>query len=77
MKKVLSLILVAGFIFAFSSCSKDYTCECVTTMTGVDPVSSEATAEFSSKSDAEEWCDEGDMEIDILGIITKIECEIK
>jgi len=28
MKRFITLFLVAGFVFAFSSCKKDYTCEC-------------------------------------------------
>ena len=31
MKKFITLFLVAGFVFAFSSCKKDYTCECTYT----------------------------------------------
>ncbi len=58
MKKLLTLALATGFIFAFSSCKKEYTCECSTTTDGVLVAGSTvtSTAEFSKKSDAEAWC---------------------
>lgn len=41
MKKGIALVLGAAFIMAlgFTSCKKDYTCECTTTFTagGIDP----------------------------------------
>ena len=77
MKKVLTFIFACGFVFAMSSCSKDYTCVCTTSVDGVAGESVEATAEHSSKGDAEDWSGEGDIEMDFLGIITKVECEIE
>jgi len=55
MKKGLTIILGAAFLMAlgFTSCKKDYTCEC--TFTAPTPMIS-IPFEKSSKSDAEDGC---------------------
>ena len=66
MKKLLFVFAIAG-VAALSSCKKEYTCTCT-----ADGVSSSVTFDKMKKSDAEDKCDEGDMEV--AG--TKVECEI-
>ncbi|MEX0813932.1 MAG: hypothetical protein WD048_17060 [Chitinophagales bacterium] len=62
MKKMLLVFAVAGMAFGFSSCKKDYTCECDGTVVG--------TFENTKKSDAEDACDA----MNTFGTYTK--CEV-
>lgn len=52
MKKI-TLLAAAGIVaFSFSSCKKEYTCEC----SGAGYPTTTVTAEFKKKKDAESWC---------------------
>lgn len=66
MKKLILPALVLGAMVSFTSCKKDYTCDCDITQksTGYGE-STTVTSETSAtqnlkKKDAEEWCDELD-----------------
>ncbi len=56
MKKLLTLAVVLG-AFAMTSCKKDYTCTCTTTMTGMDDIVQEIPLNDYKKKDAEDGCD--------------------
>jgi len=76
MKKLIS-ILTLLLTVAFTSCKKDYTCECTTTIDGSQQ-SVETSTITDTKSDAEAECNEMDMEDKtLLGADRKRECEIK
>lgn len=62
MKKFFIPALAALFIVGMTSCKKDYTCTCT-----VDGVSTSATIEDASKSDAQDACDELDAINSLLG----------
>ena len=58
---VLSLSLLFAFSIGFTSCKKEYTCQCTTVVKDSQgntqsKSSTSVTAEHSSKSDAEDWC---------------------
>ena len=55
MKKLISLAIIAGFVFTISSCKKDYTCECTYDNAGTSLTTS-TPYEKVKKSDAEESC---------------------
>ena len=77
MKKLVIAIAALGLIAFASSCSKDYTCECVSYQDGVQYASGSQTKEYDSKSDAESDCDEGDSKTEILGVTYETKCELK
>ncbi len=54
MKKTLAIAALA--LFAFASCKKDYTCECVTTNNG-EQVGTSSSTFNAKKKDAESSCD--------------------
>lgn len=66
MKKFLFVFAIAG-VAALSSCKKEYTCTCT-----IDGVSNSVEFDKMKKSEAEDKCNEGDMEV--LGV--KQECEL-
>lgn len=73
MKKTL---IVFGFVafaaIALSSCKKDYTCECTTTMPGLAPQTT-TTVINAKKSDATTTCENGSQTV--MGIVTV--CKLK
>lgn len=75
MRKVLFLGAVVLGI-GFTSCKKEYVCECTTTTAGVSaaPVS---TTIKDKKSKAKETCEKGTKEVSSLGVTVKTECKIK
>ncbi len=77
MKKLFIAVAVVGLAISFSSCAKDYTCECVSTLDGVEIGTTEMTAEFSKSSDAENWCSGTSTSSTVLGITSGTECELK
>lgn len=70
MKKFLliAVVIVAGL----SSCKKDYTCECTTSVSGSDDISASTTIN-ASKKDAEEACENGTSSVGGVSVT----CEIK
>lgn len=52
MKKVLLTFAVVALGASFTSCKKEYTCEC-----GEGDTKVVTTAEFKKKADAEAWCE--------------------
>lgn len=74
MKKFFGLLIAAGILFAFSSCSKEYTCACTTTDSSgtIATATVETTAEFKKKADAEDWCNSETT----AGTVT-VKCELK
>ncbi len=55
MKKLLTILALSIFVFAFSSCKKDWTCECIDTST--NPTSDLTTFPKTSKKKAKDACD--------------------
>lgn len=52
MKKLIIAIAVVGFVVSFSSCKKDYTCDCTYASQTIS-----AEIKDSKKGDAEDTCD--------------------
>ena len=59
MKKITTVAAIALFAVAFTSCKKNYTCECTTTTNGVTTTVKGNSAKMSKK-DAKALCDQGD-----------------
>ncbi len=79
MKKIVIGAVVLS-AFAFASCKKTYTCECITSSTilGVTTTSTASTDITDSKSNATTECDKGDAYVDLAGVsTTEVECELK
>lgn len=67
------LFVLAGIsLFLMSSCSKDWTCKCVTSEGGVQ-IGTSSTTITDKKNDAKAACDEGDG---TLATYT-VDCEIQ
>jgi len=56
MKNLLTIALVVFLAGAFTSCKKDYTCTCETTILGIT-TSDDTEIMDASKSDADDICD--------------------
>ncbi len=56
MKKVLFVAAIAAFAFGATSCKKDYTCECSTTVNG-ETFTTSAEYKDVKKKDAEDSCE--------------------
>jgi len=80
MKKLFFTFSIVCTLMAFSSCSKTYTCECVTSYTGgsttIAPTTTTTTI-TDTKSKAEETCNSGDQTTTNVGITAKTDCNIK
>jgi len=74
MKNVIILLAVAG-MFTLSSCEKEYTCSCKTTVDGVETGSTSVTIE-GKKSEAEDACDAGSSITTLGGITTSVSCSL-
>ncbi len=72
MKKIFGFLVVSAFVFGATSCKKDYTCECVTTIGSVQTTTTHVIKD-SKRKDAKKECDKGDTKI--LG--TTVECSLK
>ncbi|MCG8576274.1 MAG: hypothetical protein MI810_15400 [Flavobacteriales bacterium] len=75
MKRIILSSFIALGVLAFTSCKKDYTCECTTTTAGVSATAS--TTITDTKKNATESCDAGDATTTVGGITATTECEIK
>lgn len=63
MKKLTGLLLVAGLILMFSSCKKDWTCECTVTYQDNSPSGSVSyIITNETKGDATDDCDNHKIE---------------
>lgn len=72
MKKL--FVMISGIaLIGFSSCKKEYTCECTTTNGSATSIVNEKKLDKQSLKDARSKCDEGDMKIGSL----ETECKIK
>lgn len=69
----MGLFLVAGF----TSCKKDYTCECTITTNDQFTSSSSTTISNSSKKDAKNSCDEGNAVVTSGNIKMETKCKLK
>ncbi|MCG8575850.1 MAG: hypothetical protein MI810_13265 [Flavobacteriales bacterium] len=78
MKNVIWLLTV-GLMMVFTSCKKDYTCECVTTTETPNSsiTATTNTAIKNTKKNATTICDDGDSSSSIDDVTTSVECEIK
>ncbi len=83
--KRLILFTVVTSIVAFSSCKKQYTCECdikttETNLFGGDPVvteSSVTTTKELKKKDAESWCSNQSSTVSFFFTTTQTTCKLK
>ncbi len=73
MKKIAPIAALALLAVSFTSCKKDYTCECKSTYNGVTTTTSGSSTGKMKKSDAEAACNKGDY---TLNGIT-VDCNIK
>lgn len=71
MKKFAPIAAIALFAVAFTSCKKEWTCECSTTMNGTTTTASAKTAKVS-KADAKAACEK---ETNVAGV--QVSCKIK
>ncbi len=70
------LLTAAVAMLGFSSCKKDYTCECTTTSPTGTTTSSENTGKMKL-SDAKAKCNDGDKTYEVLGQTYSTDCTIK
>jgi outer membrane murein-binding lipoprotein Lpp len=79
MKKLALFTVIAGGL-ALASCSKDRTCNCVSTsddgMGNVSSLSYDTVFQDMSKSDAKAACDGLDLSFSFLGASLTNECEL-
>jgi hypothetical protein len=78
MKKALLLIAFSGLFF--TSCKKEYTCECTVTTSGagIPTTSTSASSTIKDKkADAKTACENGNSTSTVFGITTTSKCEIK
>lgn len=73
MKKALLIAAVAGFVF--TSCKKDYTCECTVTTGGISATSSSTIN--GKKDDVKTACESANATTTVAGITSSTKCEIK
>lgn len=76
MKKLLSIAAVTVALVSLSSCKKDYTCECKTTVGGTQMGISTITV-TGKKSDAKETCENGSSSQTVGGVTQSVVCTIK
>jgi hypothetical protein len=77
MRKWHILTVIFAIAMAFAACKKEYTCECTSTDDNGNEVGSTTTKkEFSSESDAEEWCNGHESETTSGGTTVTTECEL-
>ncbi len=76
MKKTLLFAGALALIFAFSSCKKDYTCECTTAIDGV-VMSTASTTVHDTKKKAEDQCENGTSSYSLFGETYTVNCKIK
>ncbi len=78
MKKLTPLVLVAAFgAMMFTSCKKEYTCECTSTVDGVQMAKTDVSLGKQTKKDAKAACDDKSVESTAFGITSKVECSLK
>jgi hypothetical protein len=70
MKKVLLFVAVVAFA---TSCKKNYTCTCTTSVTGLASTTASSTAKMKKK-DAETWCSTGNSSSSIGGTTYATSC---
>ncbi|MFT6211136.1 MAG: hypothetical protein ACJATE_001767 [Bacteroidia bacterium] len=58
MKKVFGVLAIALMAGGMTSCKKDFTCTCTTSVTGTTPITTSTTIN-ATKADAEEACESG------------------
>lgn len=75
MKKVSLFIAVVAITAIFSSCKKDYTCECTSTYGGIS-TSASVTAKMTKK-DAKEWCEGYNVSSTVGGVTSSTTCKLK
>ena len=74
MKKKMFFVAAAVAVLSLSSCKKDYTCECTTSLGGI--TTSASTTINDTKSNAEEACENGSSTSTVAGIESSVTCEI-
>lgn len=80
MKKLLLVAAVAAFTVSMTSCKKDYTCTCKSTVTpsGGTATVTETKVEYKKvkEDDAKTSCDAGNSSSEIFGTTYKTECSL-
>lgn len=76
MKNVFLFLGILILFITVSSCKKDYTCECVTTVVGIE-TERVSTNINNTKNKAEDQCEDMSFSTTSLGINTTKTCRIK
>lgn len=77
MKKFAPIAAIALFAVAFTSCKKEWTCECTSTGGGTTTTASDKSATKLSKKDAKAWCESSNGTTSIAGVSFTIDCKLK
>ena len=75
MKKVVLFAVMSAFVFALSSCKKDWTCECRTSDSSTPSGILSPTWQDITKADAKKSCDQ--LETNYKIISQSVSCELK
>ncbi len=76
MKKLLPIAAMALLATAFTSCKKDYTCECTTTEPGTTAITTKFTLNDQKKKDADAACNAKSTSYTVGSITTTITCKL-
>ncbi len=77
MKKVITLVFYSLLIIStFTSCKKEYTCECITTVGGLEVGTSSSTIKDTEKK-AKDQCESNSSSVSVNGITSTTSCSLK
>ncbi len=76
MKNLIPVAAVVVLAMMFTSCKKEYTCTCTTSMTGVPSTTVSGKTDKMSKKDAKSKCEAGNTSTTVAGITTSVNCKI-
>ena len=77
MKRFFALATVSVALISLSSCKKDYTCECTTTIGGTVYGTPVTTTINDKKDEAKTACENGSSSTTFAGVTTSVTCVIK
>jgi hypothetical protein len=76
MKKLIPMIAVAALATMFTSCKKDYTCTCTSTVTGSSAVTTKYPLGKQKKKDAESACNAMNATVSGGGMSASVSCKL-
>jgi len=76
MKKLLSIAAVTVALVSLSSCKKDYTCECTSSVGGT-VLQTVSTTINGKKDDVKTSCENGSSSQTVGGVTSSVSCTIK